>query len=314
MADRRVFIQTLAGTLAWQIVPASVAGAQEPLHVRVGASPVDVGGPVYYAADQGFFKQHGLDVEIVSTANGPAAAAAIVSGGLDIASGNALSIAQAHDRGVNFLFVAPSGGYTSSDPTAALVVAKTSTAKSAKDFTGKTFGVNTVGSLGQIAICEWLDKNGVDWRAARFVELPYSAMVPAMVAGRIDAALMTEPALDNAIAGDGKVFASIYDAIAKDFIDGGFFASADYVKTHMDVIRRFNAAIAEAARWGNANRPASAKILEKYSGVPAAQMVHRVRYYERVDPASIQPMIDAAAKYGTLKASFPASDIIAVGL
>ena len=290
------------------------AGAQELPHVRVGASPVDVGGPVYYAADLGFYKKHGLDVEIVNTSNGPATAAAIVSGTLEIGSGNALSIAQAHDRGVNFLFVAPSGGYTSTDPTAALVVAKTSTAKSAKDFAGKTFGVNTVGALGQIAICEWLDKNGVDWKAAHFVELPYSAMVPAMVAGRIEAALMTEPALDNAVAGDGKMFAPIYDTIAKDFIDGGFFALADYVKTHMDAIRRFNAAITDAAKWANANRPLSAKILEKYSGVPAAQMLHRVRYYERLDPASIQPMIDAAAKYGTLKAAFPATDIIAPGL
>lgn len=194
------------------------------------------------------------------------------------------------------------------------MVAKTATAKSAKDFAGKTFGVNTVGALGQIAICAWLDENGVDWKTARFVELPYSAMVPALVAGRIDAALMTEPALDNAVAGDGKIFAPVYDALAKDFTDGGFFASADYVKTHLNVIRRFNAAIAQAARWANANRAASARILEKYSGVPAAQMVHRVHYYERVDPASIQPLIDAAAKYGTLKASFPATDIIAPGL
>lgn len=290
------------------------SGAQAPVHIRVGSAPVDVGGPVYYALDLGFFKKQGLDVEIVTTSNGPATAAAIVSGSMDIGSGNALSIAQAHDRGVDFVFVAPSGGYTSADPTAGLVVAKTSPAKTVKDFAGKTFGVNTVGALGQIAICAWLDKNGIDWKAAHFVELPYSAMVPALVAGRIDAALMVVPALDQAVAGDGKVFAPIYDAIAKNFIDGGFFALADYVKANASAIHRFNAAIAEAAKWGNANRPASAKILEKYSSIPAAQMVHRVRYYERVDPASIQPLIDAAAKYGTLKQSFPATDIIAPGL
>ena len=290
------------------------SSAQAAPHLRVGAAPVDVGGPVFYALDKGFFKEQGLDVEIVATSNGPATAAAIVSGSLDIGSGNALSIAQAHDRGVNFVFVAPSGAYTASDPTAGLVVAKTSTVKSVKDFAGKTFGVNTLGALGQIAICAWLDKNGVDWKAAHFIELPYSAMLPALVSGRIDAALMVEPALDKAVAGDGKVFAPAYDAIAKEFTDGGFFALADYVKAHLDTIRRFNAAMAEAAKWANANQPASAKILEKYSGIPASEMVHRVRYYERVDPASIQPLIDAAAKYGTLKESFPATDIIAPGL
>jgi ABC-type nitrate/sulfonate/bicarbonate transport system substrate-binding protein len=139
-------------------------------------------------------------------------------------------------------------------------------------------------------------------------------MVPALVSGRIDAALMTEPALDKAAAGEGKIFAPIYNAIADEFTDGGFFALGDYVKAHPDAIRRFNAAIAEAGKWGNANQPASAKILEKYSGIPAAEMAHRVHYYERVEPASLQPLIDAAAKYGTLKSSFPATEIIATSL
>ena len=225
MTTRRGFAWGIAGTVLSAAVVPVAGGAQGTLRLRVGASPVDVGGQVYYAVELGFFKQQGLDVEIVTTSNGPATAAAIVSGSLDIGSGNALSIAQAHDRG-----------------------------------------------------------------------------------------LMVEPALDKAVAGDGKVFAPIYDTIAKDFTDGGFFALADYVKTHLDAVRRFNAAMIEAAKWGNANRAASAKILEKYSGVPAGDMVHRVRYYERLDPATIQPLIDIAAKYGTLKASFPAANIIAPGL
>jgi NitT/TauT family transport system substrate-binding protein len=312
--NRRRIVQAFGATLAFTAVGPRIALAQAPLHLVVGAAPVDVAGALYYALDEGFFKQHGLDVEIVTTSNGPATAAAIVSGSLDVGSGNALSIAQAHDRGVNLVFVAPSGAYTHANPTAGLVVAKASTAKSAREFAGKTFGVNTVGALGQIAICAWLDKNGVDWKGVHFIELPYSAMVPALVSGRIDAALMVEPALDKAAAGDGKIFAPIYDAIASEFTDGGFFALADYVKTHPEAIRRFNAAMAVAAKWGNANQSASAKILEKYSGVPASDMAHRVHYYERVNPAMIQPLIDAAAKYGTLKASFPATDIIASNL
>ena len=43
-------------------------------------------------------------------------------------------------------------------------------------------------------------------------------------------------------------------------------------------------------------------------------MTHRVRYHERLDPARIQPLIDAAAKYGRLKAAFPATELLAPGL
>jgi NitT/TauT family transport system substrate-binding protein len=183
-----------------------------------------------------------------------------------------------------------------------------------RDFAGKTFGVNTVGAIGQIAICAWLDKGGVDWKGVRFIELPYSTMLPALDSGRIDGALLAEPALDKAVADGGIMIAPIYNAIAFEFTDGGFFALADYVKSHLDAIRRFNLAIGQAARWGNANHAASAKILEKYSGVPASEMTHRVKYYERLKPEDIQPLIDAAAKYGTLKQSFAAAEIIAPGL
>jgi hypothetical protein len=33
-------------------------------------------------------------------------------------------------------------------------------------------------------------------------------------------------------------------------------------------------------------------------------------YAERLDPASIQPVINTAARYGLLRASFPAADLI----
>jgi NitT/TauT family transport system substrate-binding protein len=83
------------------------AGAQTaPDHLRVGAAPVEVGALVYYAQDEGFFKKANLDIEIVAAANGPAIAAAVASGTVDMGSGNALSIAQAHEKGLNFVYVA----------------------------------------------------------------------------------------------------------------------------------------------------------------------------------------------------------------
>lgn len=312
--SRRRFAGALSATWACGSLAPVAAFAQAPVRLRVGAPPADVAGPLYYAAELGYFTQRGVAVEIVNTANGPATAAAVASRTLDIGSGNALSIAQAHGRGLDFSFIAPSGAYTGTDPSAGLVVAKTSTARTPRDFAGKTFGVNTVGAIGQIAICAWLDKGGVDWKGVRFIELPYSTMLPALDSGRIDGALLVEPALDKAVADGGTVIAPIYNAIAFEFTDGGFFALADFVKSHLDAIRRFNLAIAQASKWGNANHAASAKILEKYSGVPASEMTHRVMYHERLNPADIQPLIDAAAKYGTLKQSFAATEIIAPGL
>jgi NitT/TauT family transport system substrate-binding protein len=303
----------IACVLCVALAPAS-GGAQQPEKLRIGAVPVDVGGIAYYASDLGFFKKAGLDVEIVTLSNGPAIASAVASGAIDVGSSNALSLAQAHERGLGFVFVAPSGAYTSTSPTAGMVVPKTSTARTAKDFNGKTIAVATLGSLGEIATRAWLDQNGADLKTVRFIEMPYSAMDTAIVAGRVDAATMEEPALDRITATDARLFAHVYDAIDKDFSEGGFFSTSTYVRAHLDLMRRFGAVVAETSRWANANQSASAKILEKYSGISTADMTRRVRYHERLDPARIQPLIDAAAKYGRLKAAFPATELLAPGL
>jgi NitT/TauT family transport system substrate-binding protein len=309
----RALVRLLTACLLCTALAPAPGGAQQNT-LRVGTAPVEVGAVAYYAADEGFFKKAGLDVELVAAANGPAIAAAVASGTVDIGSANALSIAQAHERGLNFVFIAPAGAYTSSSPTAGIVVARTSSVRSAKDLAGKTIAVATLGSLGEIATRAWLDQNGVDLKSIKFVELPYSAMDVALSSGRVDAATMEEPALDKVLANDGLLLAHAYDAIDKDFSEGGYFATADFVKTHLDLVRRFAAAINETARWANANQPTTATILQKYSGISTADLVHRVHYHDKLDPARIQPLINAAAKYGTLKASFPASDLIAQGL
>jgi NitT/TauT family transport system substrate-binding protein len=303
-----------AFALCAMLAPISGGAQQTMQHLRVGSAPVEVGAVAYYAVEEGFFAKAGLDVELVMAANGPAIAAAVASGTVDMGSGNALSIAQAHDKGLNFVYVAPAGAYNSATPTAACVVPKASPVRTAKDLNGKTIAVATLGSLGEIAMRAWIDQNGGDITTVKFVEMPYSAMDTAIVSGRVDAAAMEEPALDRILATNARLLAHCYDAIAKDFSEGGYFATPEFVKTHLDLVRRFAAVIKQTAIWANANQATTAKILEKLTGISPADLAHRVHYHDTLDASKIQPLVNAAAKYGTLKAPFPASEIIAQGL
>jgi ABC-type nitrate/sulfonate/bicarbonate transport system substrate-binding protein len=76
-------------------------------------------------------------------------------------------------------------------------------------------------------------------------------------------------------------------------------------------VRAFDAAIRETARWANANHARSGEILAKYTKVAVPPTMARVGYAEQSSPALMQPFIDAAAKYGVLHASFPASELLA---
>jgi NitT/TauT family transport system substrate-binding protein len=60
-------------------------GPVEKPKIKVGVLPVVDMAPFYRAVDSGYFKQEGLDVEVVTAASGPKATESLIGGDLDIA-------------------------------------------------------------------------------------------------------------------------------------------------------------------------------------------------------------------------------------
>ena len=308
---------TLAFALTAALLPISSGSlvAQTLPHVRVAAIPIDVGALSYFAAQQGFFKKHGLDVEIVQGGNGAAVAAAVVGGSIDIGDGNTTTLATGHERGVPFVMVAPSGAYSSKAPTGALLVAKNSPIKGPKDLAGKTIGVSGVRNISEVATRAWMDKNGVSSDSLKFVEIPFSQMAGALTAGRVDAVMAEEPSFSTIISSDvGRVLATPYDVIAPLWIEGGYFVTMDYAKANPEVVKKFADAMAEAAVWANANHAATAAMLAEFAKTPVGPTQQRMYYPPRLSVAEFQPLIDASSKYGVLKERFPAKDMFAPGI
>lgn len=284
--------------------------------VRVMTLPIDQGAQAFYAQDLGMFKRAGLDTQVAITNFGTQVAAAVAGGSIEIGQSNIISLAAAHERGLPFALIAAAGLYSSAKPTSMMLVEKNSPLKTAKDLSGKTVAVNGLKSITQISVQAWADQNGGDSQQIKFVEMPFVEMEPALASGRIDMALFADPDATSALAaGRTRAFGKAFDAIGKQFLIGGWFAKTDWIAANPDTVRKFVAAMREAAQWGNkpANFKDSAAILEKYTKV-AVGNANRVAYGERLDPALIQPCIDVAAKYGVLKASFPAAQIISPGL
>ena len=78
-----------------------------------------------------------------------------------------------------------------------------------------------------------------------------------------------------------------------------------------DTVRKISSVLLAAGAWANRNRPQSAKILEKYSGVPVPPSSTRVTYAERIRPADVQPVLDMLLNYGVLKTPMRAGDLFA---
>jgi NitT/TauT family transport system substrate-binding protein len=289
------------------------AGADPTTTIRVATTPIDLGAEVLYAQDQGFFKKAGVQVDVQLMNSGAAIAAAVASGALDIAQANIVSIATAHERSLPFVLIAPAGLYSASESTTSLVVAKNSPIHSGKDLQNKTVAGNGLRNITQIGAEAWMDQNGGDSSLLRFIEMPFPQMSTALETGRIDAAVIAEPELSNALAGGARIIGQPYNAIAKEFLIGGWFATSSWAKEHPDQRKRFVEAIIEAGKWANGHHAESARILEKYTKIHISPTMKRTAYAERLDAAMIQPLIDAAAKYKALKSGFPAADLIAPG-
>jgi NitT/TauT family transport system substrate-binding protein len=303
-----------AALLAVVLAGLPSAGRAQDSVLKVATIPIDTGAEAFYALDQGFFKKAGLDVSIERITNGPAIAAAVASGAVDVGFSNLVSLAIAYKKGVPITLIAAAGMYSAKAPTTTCVVALNSTIKSAKDLNGKVFATNGLKNIGEFAPRAWIDKNGGDSSTVKFVEMPFPDMAGALSQGRIDAAVMAEPTMTESKS-QSRFLSNCYDGIGSNYMIGAYFATTSWAATHPDLVRKFQAAMRDTAIWANKNPQLSAVILARESKMnpEIAAKMYRAVYPERLDAAAIQPVLDVTAKYGALPASFPATDMMYQG-
>jgi NitT/TauT family transport system substrate-binding protein len=306
--DRARFLAALGAASALAVLPRTARAADELTFATI---PLDAGAECYYALDQGFFSAAGIDAKVLPIANGSAISSAVASGAADIGFANLLSLAIAYKRGVPITIIAPGSVYASTDPTSVLMVPKTSVLKSAADFNGKTLAASGLGTITEYAPRLWLDKNGGDSSTVKFVEMAMPQIIPALAAGRIDGAIVAEPFIAAAKA-DSRVFSDAYDALGSRYLIGVYFATAAWAAAHGDLVARVQAVFAKTAAWANKNPGPSGEILVKYSKLDPALLktMLRVQYAPKFNLTEMQPVVDLAARYGQIPATFPVGEMV----
>lgn len=313
MLPNRLLRVALAASAAVMLLPAALPALAQDATLTIGTIPIDATAEVYYADAQGFFKKAGLNVTITPFTSGGAIAAAVVGGAVNIGLADSVSMSSAHARGVPLTYIAPAGVYKKGAETYVIAVPDASSIKTAKDFAGKTIAVNGLKNINEIPTDAWIDNNGGDSKATKFIEMPYPAMLPALDSGSIDGAAIVEPFMTFAQAkGKYRLISLTEKNLAPAFAVAGWTTTKEWAAAHPDLIRKFVAVMNETAKWANANHPASALILAGVAKMSpdVTSKMERVYYGERLDPALLQPVIDATAKYGVIPKSFPAAEII----
>lgn len=307
---RRALGASLLALGAAFCMPAAAVHAQTATTIRIATTPIDLGAEALYAQDLGFFKKAGLDIQLNLLASGSTIAAAVSGGSIDIGQSNIVALATAHAAGIPFLIVAPAGYYTSAGPTTELVTAANSPVTDAKDLDGKVIAVTALKDLNWVSIQSWLSRGGADLSSVKYVEVQQPAACTVVTSGRAAAAIVSEPYLSFALRDGGcRVLAATHDAIAKQFLVGAWFSTASWAQSHPDAIRRFRQVMVETARWAATHHAESKRILERYTHLEAPADMKRVPFAERAEASQIQPVLDAAARFGVFP-SFPAAELL----
>jgi NitT/TauT family transport system substrate-binding protein len=303
--SRKTFIFGSLASASALSVPAKARARTAPLRVLTIAS--GPGALPLFARDNGFFTTAGLNIDVTTMNNGAAILAAVAGGAVEIGEGNAGSIAAGFLRGIAFNIIADGGLYDAKKPITLLCVAHDSPISTAKDLNGKTVALNGLKQVGQAGMQLWLDENGADSKSVGFVEMPFSPMQAAVESGRVDAAMIAEPALARA-RGKLKIIAAPFDAIAPVFSYAAFTSTRDWVTKNTDLSQRFSSVIRRTAQWANDEPHAALMLLAKYIDIPAslATSMTPLLYATKIENANLQPVIDVMAKYGYLPSSVDA--------
>ena len=136
-------------------------------------------------------------------------------------------------------------------------------------------------------------------------------MAAALKAGRVDAAMMSEPNITEGST-DVELLGDAFATIAPQWIASSFVASKAWVTANPDAARRFVAAMREAARSANAHGHDLSVMLAPLAGVPVEMFdkMQRAVYTDQLTRELLQPGIDAAYRYGALKAPFDTAEIV----
>jgi len=290
---------------------AAVAGASIPRIARAQTTTLHIAGVFsdlfaepFYAKDGGAFAKAGFDVDAVSLANAGAVAAAIGGGTLEMGTGDLVSGINAINAGIPIVLIAGGGLYNERTDQASTILAVTtdSPIRAPKDLIGKSIGVPTLVGLTTACLRAWLPAHGVDESSVKLVEIPQSAALPALQAGRIDAGLLSEPFVTfgkgqvRSIAAPFDVAADL--APAKMFCVSVWYASKPWFEADPARARAALGAIYDTARWANANHDATFNILVRDGKLDAdkARGMLRTTYATTLTPALIQPVITIATQ------------------
>jgi NitT/TauT family transport system substrate-binding protein len=205
---------------------------------------------VFVAAEEGYFKQRKLDVELKFIPLNSTIPAALQSDSLQIGGPTPSVLLQAVDGGLDLVVLA-GGGVTSKGFTAFGLVARAGTGiHSAAECVGKKIGVPGLGAFLHVTFRAWLKQSGVDYKKVTFVEAAFPQHADLLRGGAIDAVVTADPFMSRITESGAGYVASYYSTFLADGNHTIYHAAKrEWVQQNPAAAKAFREAVQEGAAF-----------------------------------------------------------------
>jgi NitT/TauT family transport system substrate-binding protein len=197
---------------------AAGAGQAQPLQkVKLGVLKLTASAVLFLGVEKGYFKELGVDPELVYFQAAQPISVALASGDIDVgATGLTAGLYNIVTGGVHIWIVADKGREWPDYNLSALVVRKDlydGGVRSLRDLRGKKIGVTQVGSTFHYNVGRYLEKEGMTLADVEVVPLQaLPALNDALTARRVDAVATAEPFVSRLeTSGAGRVLVNTGD-------------------------------------------------------------------------------------------------------
>jgi NitT/TauT family transport system substrate-binding protein len=292
------------------------AQAQEK-KFRLGVMKIAAMTTPYVAKEQGFFKKHGLDVELVIIRSGAEGINALQGGNVDATLAIPSFAMAANERKFDLAMVLQNELAHAAPPdSGGIIVAKDSKITKLSELAGMTVGVNSLHAQEAVDAQYVIRKAGVPKDKVKYVEVPFPSMGDVLARKQADAVVAIDPFTSMLQLRGGRAIAWEYvDSIPEQPI-GTFWAKRPWAEKNMDVMDAFTASMEEAIAYMNADPKRARAQVAEFTRLPpdVVEAMPMIVWSTKINVAKWRELIELLRSMGELEQNHSPDEYFSSGV
>jgi ABC-type nitrate/sulfonate/bicarbonate transport system substrate-binding protein len=219
---------------------------------------------VFIAQKEGFFKQHGLNVEVSNFGSGLKSVQAALAGGVNIAGASIEPVTAAISQGQDLKIIGSYADRLTVDLVTPDAIANPQQLK------GKPVGIQDVGAFREIMVRYVLFRNGMTPHDVQYRPVASNGYIQALIGNQIDGAVLQQEQYYDVQQKDPGKYRLLVDLykLQPNYFYGAYFAKGSWLKDHPKEAEGFAAALIQAHRFMYKNRAATIRDASEATGFP----------------------------------------------